>query len=60
MSTEHGPKGGDELNLIENNKNYGWPLVSYGTRYMYDDKGKSYKINHEAENFTEPLIALIP
>jgi glucose/arabinose dehydrogenase len=30
---EHGPRGGDELNLVEKGKNYGWPLVSYGQNY---------------------------
>ena len=30
---EHGPRGGDELNLIEKGKNYGWPVISYGEEY---------------------------
>jgi aldose sugar dehydrogenase len=30
---EHGTKGGDELNLIEKGRNYGWPLVAYGEEY---------------------------
>ena len=32
-STEHGPQGGDELNLIKDGKNYGFPYVTYGTYY---------------------------
>ncbi len=30
---EHGPRGGDEINLIEAGKNYGWPVISYGMEY---------------------------
>jgi glucose/arabinose dehydrogenase len=30
---EHGPKGGDELNIIEKGKNYGWPVITYGVDY---------------------------
>jgi glucose/arabinose dehydrogenase len=32
-STEHGPKGGDELNLIRRGRNYGWPLATHGINY---------------------------
>ncbi len=32
-STEHGPFGGDELNLIRSGKNYGWPVITYGRNY---------------------------
>jgi glucose/arabinose dehydrogenase len=32
-AVEHGPQGGDELNLVEGGKNYGWPLVTYGRNY---------------------------
>jgi aldose sugar dehydrogenase len=32
-ATEHGPMGGDELNIIEKGRNYGWPIISYGLNY---------------------------
>ena len=31
--TEHGPKGGDELNILQSGKNYGWPEITYGKNY---------------------------
>tara|TARA_B100001250_G_C19783934_1_gene783195 strand:+ start:244 stop:1494 length:1251 start_codon:yes stop_codon:yes gene_type:complete len=60
FSVEHGPKGGDELNKIQFGENYGWPLVSYGTKYFFHDNGKSYRNNHEENGFKEPLYALTP
>jgi glucose/arabinose dehydrogenase len=30
---EHGPQGGDEINVVEKGKNYGWPVISYGEEY---------------------------
>jgi len=60
FSVEHGPKGGDELNKIKKNKNYGWPIVSYGTQYDYDEDGKAYEVNHEKNMFEEPLFAFVP
>ena len=60
FSVEHGPLGGDELNKLIKDKNYGWPAVSYGTQYLYDEAGKSYEISHENNKFEEPLFALVP
>ena len=33
-SHEHGPKGGDEINIIQAGANYGWPVISYGANYV--------------------------
>ncbi len=35
-TVEHGARGGDELNLVEKGKNYGWPVISYGEEYSGD------------------------
>ena len=33
LSTEHGPQGGDEINIISAGSNYGWPVITYGVNY---------------------------
>ena len=62
FNAEHGPKGGDELNQVIKEKNYGWPNVSYGTNYLKDagGDGKSIKVNHAESNYEEPLFAFVP
>lgn len=57
LSTEHGPRGGDEINKIEFNKNYGWPISSYGKKYK---KNTGYSQNHKQHGFKEPIYAFIP
>jgi cytochrome c2 len=58
-SSEHGPKGGDELNLLVKGQNYGWPIVTYGTNY--DASG--WPLNpHQGrhDGFQAPLFAWVP
>ena len=70
LSTEHGPRGGDEINKIEENKNYGWPVSSYGEHYCLTDtitkkceslykKFPVYK-SHKDYDFVEPLKYYVP
>jgi len=55
-ASEHGPRGGDELNLIEGGKNYGWPLQSYGLDYQTREPvGK-----HVVPGMVQPLVAWSP
>ena len=53
---EHGPKGGDELNLIEKGKNYGWPLVRYATNY----NGVPIPSPDTRPDLTKPVIYWTP
>ena len=53
---EHGPRGGDELNLIEPGKNYGWPLVSYGVNY----NGVAIPTPDTRPDLTKPVIYWVP
>jgi glucose/arabinose dehydrogenase len=55
-SSEHGPRGGDELNLIYKGHNYGWPVLSYGTR----DDGISVGIEAHHEGMDQPIINWTP
>mgnify|MGYP001311966452 FL=1 len=69
ISTEHGPKGGDEVNInlnpLKKIKNYGWPISSYGEHYY---KNYSKKIlqeaplnkSHKKYGFKEPIKYFVP
>jgi aldose sugar dehydrogenase len=56
---EHGPKGGDEVNLIQSSKNYGWPIISYGREYWSKKPvGKKEKEGMlQAKKYYVPSIA---
>jgi hypothetical protein len=68
INTEHGPKGGDEVNLnfldSEEIKNYGWPISSYGKPYPqlkeYFEKKGFLKTTHKENKFKEPLKYFVP
>ena len=61
INTEHGPKGGDEINInyLKTDKipNYGWDVASYGTTYSKKD---IYKKSHSKYGFVEPLKYYVP
>ncbi|MFN8830849.1 MAG: PQQ-dependent sugar dehydrogenase [Labrys sp. (in: a-proteobacteria)] len=59
--TEHGPRGGDEINLIKPGKHYGWPEVSYGTNYEREGYGDYYGNNFNThENYEKPRYVFVP
>lgn len=54
--TEHGPKGGDELNIITKGTNYGWPAITYGVDY----DGTIISPDSEAEGMAQPETYWVP
>jgi cytochrome c2 len=57
--TEHGPRGGDELNLIKQGLDYGWPVQTYGI-YYGNEPWYPNKIQGSHKLFTKPVYAWLP
>ena len=51
---EHGPRGGDEINIIKKGKNYGWPIITYGKEYWGPSigEGTAKKVSNNQLNIT--------
>ena len=56
LESENGPNGGDEINVLQAGKNYGWPVVSYGRFYL------GPRVNNHAwqEGMEDPLVFWVP
>jgi glucose/arabinose dehydrogenase len=55
-TNEHGPRGGDEINIIEKGKNYGWPKITYGINYS----GTTITKNKSLPEMEQPLFYWLP
>ncbi|UFH36201.1 PQQ-dependent sugar dehydrogenase [Flavobacterium acetivorans] len=53
---EHGPKGGDEINIIKKGANYGWPIVTYGIDY----DGSDISTKTEKKGIENPIYYWVP
>lgn len=61
IETEHGPQGGDEINVIREGGNYGWPMATYGMSYAYPRRawrGDATGDGHEG--YDGPAMAFVP
>lgn len=56
FAAEHGPNGGDEVNLIRPGRNYGWPQVTFGRSY----EGPRISAHPVGEGVEEPLVVWLP
>ena len=54
---EHGPRGGDEINILTRGANYGWPLVSHGREYSGGPVGEGLQTK---EGYTDPVWVWVP
>lgn len=54
---EHGPRGGDEINIIEPGRNYGWPVITYGREYSGGQVGDG---RTEAPGMEQPILVWTP
>jgi glucose/arabinose dehydrogenase len=61
-SVEHGPQGGDELNVVRAGRNYGWPLISYGCEYGATPATTCTPVGgaSSAPNMEQPLTYWVP
>jgi aldose sugar dehydrogenase len=57
-SSEHGPRGGDELNVVEKGKNYGWPVATHGMNY--DGTPMTPTAVIEAPGMVNPILQWTP
>ncbi len=56
-ATEHGPQGGDELNLIQSGRNYGWPVIGFGVNYR---SGSNIHQGTMREGMEQPRFVWVP
>ena len=59
-STEHGARGGDEVNVIEPGENYGWPLVTSGMHYDGTSIEDRFDVDFDRGDIRMPLVDLVP